>query len=129
MDAWEGNDEAFLLSNNMLSQAGLSFTYAYKDEKNCLVCNPKKKTSSIGQMALLLCAVFLAVVLGAIARLFPQMQSAALAVTQPLFDMILSALRVVSSPLVFPAVCCGIVSIGDLTVVGKIGLSSLVIKI
>ena len=121
MDAWEGNDEAFLLSNNLLSQAGLSFTYSYKDGKNCLVCNPKKKTSSMGQMALLLCAVFLAVVLGAVARLFPQMQTAALSVTQPLFDMILGALRAVSSPLVFLAVCCGIVSIGDLTLVGKIG--------
>ena len=121
MDAWEEDNEAFLLSSHMLSQAGLSFTYAYKDGKNCLICNPKKKKSSMGQMALLLCAVVLAVVLGAAARLFPAIQTAALSVTQPLFDMILGALRAVSSPLVFLAVCCGIVSIGDLTVVGKIG--------
>ena len=120
MDVWEDN-EAFLLSNHMLSQAGLSFTYDYKNGKNCLICNPRKKKSSVGQMALLLCAVFLAVVLGAAVRLSPKIQTAALSVTQPLFDMILGALRAVSSPLVFLAVCCGIVSIGDLTVVGKIG--------
>lgn len=72
-------------------------------------------------MALLMCAVILAVVLGAAARLFPGMQTAILAITQPLFNMILGAIRAVSSPLVFLAVCCGIVSIGDLTVVGKIG--------
>ncbi len=119
VDVWE-DDEALILSSHMLSQAGLSFKYAYKNGKNCLTCNPRKK-SSIGQMTLLICAVILAVVLGAGARLFPEIQTAALAVTQPLFDMILGAIRAVSSPIVFLAVCCGIVSIGDLTVVGKIG--------
>ncbi len=119
-DAWE-DDETFLLSSRMLSQAGLSFTYAYKDGKNCLTCNPRKKKSSMGQVALLLAAVFLAVFLGAAARRFPGIQTTALAVTQPLFNMILGALRAVSSPLVFLAICCSIVSIGDLTMVGKIG--------
>ena len=120
MEAWEDN-ETFLLSSRMLSQAGLSFTYAYKNGKNCLVCNPRKQKSSMGQVALLLAAVFLAVFLGAAARRFPAIQTTALAVTQPLFNMILGALRAVSSPLVFLAICCSIVSIGDLTMVGKIG--------
>ncbi len=119
MGAWEDNEE-FILSSRMLSQAGLSFTYAYKNGKNCLTCNPRKK-SSVGQMALLLAAVFLAVALGTGARIFPEVQKTALAVTEPLFNMILGALRAVSSPLVFLAVCCGIVSIGDLTVVGRVG--------
>ena len=47
INPWE--DEALVLSSHMLSQAGLSFTYAYKDGKNCLVCNPRKKKSSMGQ--------------------------------------------------------------------------------
>ena len=119
MDAWD--NEALVLSSHMLSQAGLSFTYAYKNGKNCLVCNPRKKKSSMGQIALLLGAVFLAAFLGAAARRLPTMQTAALSVTEPLFNMILGALRAVSSPLVFLAVCCGIVSIGDLTVVGRVG--------
>ena len=119
IDPW--NDEALVLSSHMLSQAGLSFTYAYKDGKNCLVCNPRKKKSSMGQAAVLLCAVFLAAFLGFAMRRAPAMQSAALSVTEPLFNMILGALRAVSSPLVFLAVCCGIVSIGDLTMVGRVG--------
>ena len=119
IDPW--NDEALVLSSRMLSQAGLSFTYAYKDGKNCLVCNPKKKKSSMGQLAWLLGAVFLAAFLGFALRRAPAMQSAALSVTEPLFNMILGALRAVSSPLVFLAVCCGIVSIGDLTMVGRVG--------
>lgn len=119
IDPW--NDEALILSSHMLSQAGLAFTYAYKNGKNCLVCNPKKRKSSMGQIALLLGAVFLAAFLGAAVRRSPAMQSAALSVTEPLFNMILGALRAVSSPLVFLAVCCGIVSIGDLTMVGRVG--------
>ncbi len=119
MDAWD--NEEMVLSGRMLSQAGLSFTYAYKNGKNCLTCNPKKKKSSMGQLAFLLGAVFLAAFLGFAMRRAPAMQTAALSVTEPLFNMILGALRAVSSPLVFLAVCCGIISIGDLTMVGRVG--------
>ncbi len=120
VDAWD-EDEAFLFSNHLLAQAGLSLVYTYKNGKNCLSCNPSKK-SHMGQMTQLVIAVILAVVLGFATRFFPQEeQSAALKVTQPLFNVILGGLRAVSSPLVFLAVCCGIFSIGDLTMVGKIG--------
>ncbi|MBO5474390.1 MAG: cation:dicarboxylase symporter family transporter [Lachnospiraceae bacterium] len=119
-DAWD-EDEALLFSNRLLAQAGLSLVYTYKNGKNCLSCNPVRK-SHMGQMTQLVIAVILAVVLGLAARFLPQEgQSAALEVTQPLFNMILGGLRAVSSPLVFLAVCCGIFSIGDLTMVGKIG--------
>lgn len=114
-------DEGFLLSNRLLAQAGLALVYTYKNGKNCLSCNPQKKFS-MGQMAQLMTAVVLAVVLGLAAGFLPQEgKTAALAVTQPLFHVIFGGLRAVSSPLVFFAVCCGIVSIGDLSVVGRIG--------
>ena len=119
MGAWD--NEAVILSSHMLSQAGLSFTYAYKNGKNCLTCNPRKANAAMGQVGVLLCAVFLAGVLGAAVRLFPAIEPAILSVTEPLFNMILGALRAVSSPIVFLAVCCGMVSMGDLTLVGKIG--------
>ncbi len=119
--------EEFLLSNRLLAQAGLSLIYTYKNGKNCLSCNPQKRFS-MGQVAQLVTAVILAAVLGAGARFVPQEgQAAALVVTQPIFNVILGGLRAVSSPLIFLAVCCGIVSIGDLTVVGKIG-KKLIIK-
>ena len=114
-------DEGFLLSNRLLAQAGLALVYTYKNGKNCLSCNPQKKFS-MGQMAQIMTAVVLAAVLGLAAGFLPQEgQTAVLAVTQPLFNFIFGGLRAVSSPLVFFAVCCGIVSIGDLSVVGRIG--------
>ena len=42
MDAWEKDNEAYLITSRMLAQSGLSFSYAYKNGKNCLTCNPKK---------------------------------------------------------------------------------------
>lgn len=120
IDAWE-EEGALLFSNHLLAQAGLSLVYTYKNGKNCLSCNPSKK-SHMGQMTQLLTAVILAVFLGLITRFLPQEgQSVILGITQPLFNVILGGLRAVSSPLVFLAVCCGIFSIGDLTMVGKIG--------
>lgn len=120
VEGWEDN-EALLFSSHLLAQAGLSLIYSYKNGKNCLSCNPQKK-SSMSQTAQLVAAVILAMVLGIAARFFPQeWQAAVLGVTQPLFNVILGGLRAVSSPLVFLAVCCGIVSIGDLTLVGRIG--------
>ena len=120
MDAWEKDNEAYLITSRMLAQSGLSFSYAYKNGKNCLTCNPKKKSSG-GQLAQLLTAVILAVVLGFGVRAVPAIQSLAPQITNPLFNLIFGAIRAVSSPLIFLSVCCGIVSIGDLSVVGKIG--------
>lgn len=126
VDSLEDN-EALLLSSHMLAQAGLSLIYTYKNGKNCLLCNPPKRFA-MGQIARLVTAVILAVILGIGVRLLPQtVQTAALAVTQPLFNLILGGLRAVSSPLVFLAVCCGIISIGDLTMVGRIG-KKLIVK-
>lgn len=125
-DAWE-DDGAFLFSSRLLTQAGLSLAYTYKNGRNCLICNPPKK-SRMGQMAQLVIAVSLAIVLGLLGRMLPQAgRAAVLAVTGPVFEMILGGLRAVSSPLVFLAVCCGIISIGDMALVGKIG-KKLIIK-
>ncbi|MGM9958510.1 MAG: dicarboxylate/amino acid:cation symporter [Erysipelotrichaceae bacterium] len=126
MDTWQKDNEAYLISNRILCQAGLSFTYIYKNGKNCLICNPKKKTA-MGSIYMLFSAAVMAFVLGYIVRLHPQTQKLMLEITQPLFDMMLGALRAVSSPLIFLAVCCGILNIGDLSEVGKIG-RKLIIK-
>ena len=120
MDAWEKNNEEYLITSRIISQTGISFSYTYKNGKNCLTCNPKKKASK-GQLTQLLVAIILAVVLGFGVRLLPQLQSIASQISYPIFNVILGAIRAVSSPLVFLSVCCGIVSIGDLSVVGKIG--------
>lgn len=112
---------ALLFSNRLLSQAGLALTYAYKNGKNCLTCNPPKKMH-IGQLAQLALALVFAFCLGIVFRFLPESaRTVGLAVTEPLFETMLGILRAISSPMIFFAVCWGIVSIGDPEVVGKLG--------
>lgn len=57
-----------------------------------------------------------------ISLLLPQGGREALtSVTEPLFNTFLGALKAVSSPLILLSVCCGILSLGDLATVGRIG--------
>lgn len=115
------NEEELFLSNRLLAQAGLALVYTYKNGRNCLSCNPQKKRQ-MGQMTQLVIALLLAVCLGGILRMIPgNAKNIAASVTGPLFETILGALRAISSPMIFLAVCWGIISIGDLSVVGKIG--------
>lgn len=117
----ENREEGLWLSNRLLAQAGLALAYTYKGGRNGLSCNPQKK-ASLGQMTQLILALILAVCLTGLMQLFPVgVKNMAVAVTEPLFDTFLGALRAISSPLIFFAVCWGIISIGDLEVVGKIG--------
>lgn len=110
-----------LLSSRLLSQAGLALTYTYKNGRNCLTCNPQKKTH-LGQLAQLALALALAFCLGIVFRFLPEnARTVGMAVTEPLFETMLGILRAISSPMIFFAVCWGIVSIGDPEVVGKLG--------
>lgn len=114
-------EDALLLSSQLMAQAGLALSYSYKNGRNCLTCNPPKK-AHFSQITQLVIALLLALCLGGLLRLLPgSVQNAVTAVTGPLFETILGALRAISSPMIFLAVCWGIISIGDLSVVGKIG--------
>lgn len=113
--------QAFLLSDRLLAQAGLALGYSYRNGWNCLTLHLQKK-AQVGQMMQLSVAILSAVALGVCARALPDsVQALANGITVPFFNMIMGVLRAISSPLIFLAVCWGIVSIGDLTMVGKIG--------
>lgn len=115
------NDQDFLLSSRLLAQAGLALNYFYKNEKNCLACSPHKKAQA-GQMMKLAAAILAALVAGGVIRMFPQgVRNVVLGIAEPLFNTILSVLRAISSPLIFLSVCWGIINIGDLATVGRIG--------
>lgn len=115
------NEQAFLLSNRLLAQAGLALICSYKNGRNFLTCNPPKK-KHIGQMTQLIIAIAAALCFGGLARILPQeAKGLVISVTEPVFNTILGMLRAISSPMIFLAVCWGIVSIGDLATVGKIG--------
>lgn len=117
----ENAEEGLWLSNRLLSQAGLALAYTYKGGRNGLTCNPPKK-AHMGQMMQLVLALALAVCLAGLFRIVPEnVGNIAVAVTEPLFNTFLGVLRAISSPLIFFAVCWGIISIGDIEVVGKIG--------
>lgn len=113
--------ESFALSSQLLAQAGLTLVQSYKKGENCITVYPPKK-QKMGQMQKLLIAIVLAVFLGMLQRLLPEKaQSGILAVTDPLFTMILNLLRTISSPMIFLAICWGIFNIGDLSAMEKIG--------
>lgn len=117
----EEQEEGLWLSNRLLAQAGLALAYTYKGGRNGLTCNPQKK-ASMGQMMQLVLALALAACLAGLIQILPVgVKNTALALTEPLFETFLGVLRAISSPLIFFAVCWGMISIGDLAVVGKIG--------
>lgn len=119
----DSDDEAFgeQLYNRLMAQAGLSLVYSYKDGANCLTVNPPKK-ARMSQIVKLLIAIACAIAGGLICTALPQQtQEVVHGVSSPLFDTLLGILRAVSSPLIFFAICCGIVSVGDLSTVGTIG--------
>lgn len=110
-----------LMFSRLMAQAGLSLVYSYKDGANCLTVNPPKK-ARLSQIVKLLIAIGCAVVFGLICTLLPeQTQAVVQDIREPLFDTLLGVLRAISSPLIFLAICCGIVSVGDLSTAGTIG--------
>lgn len=117
----EDMPESCFLSSRLLSQAGLTLTQRYQNGENCLTVYPPRK-HKLGQMQKLLLAIAAAIVLGLLQRLFPAgVQAGIRAVTDPLFTLILDLLRMVSSPMIFLAICSGIFNIGDMTVMGRVG--------
>ncbi|MCD7956388.1 MAG: dicarboxylate/amino acid:cation symporter [Lachnospiraceae bacterium] len=116
----ESSEDAFLY-NRLLSQAGLALEYSYKNGENCLTAWPPKKRQ-IGQATLLLLSIFCAAAAGLVVSRLPQAaREGILSLTDPLFDMILGALGMVASPMIFLAICWGIFNIGDLSAIGKVG--------
>ena len=124
-DGMDGPDTGEFLYGRLMAQAGLSLVYTYKDGMNCLTVNPPKK-SHLPQSAQLAVAIASAGVVGVLCTALPEAAQAVLrGVVDPAFDTLLGALRALSSPLIFFAVCCGIISIGDLSTLGKIGKKAL----
>ena len=81
-----------LLYTNLLAQAGLAPVYSYQDGVNRLAFYPPKP-QRFGPLAQLLLAIAASVV----------------------------CLQTLASPMIFLSVCCGIVNIGDVQTLGKIG--------
>ena len=122
-EAAESENEALLYSR-LLAQAGLAPVYSYQDGVNRLAFYPPKP-QHLGPLAQLLLAIAASVACGLFCAAVPDgVQSAVSGIITPLFNALMGILQALAGPMIFLSVCCGIVNIGDVQTLGKIGKTS-----
>ena len=110
-----------MLCSNLLAQAGLSPVYTYQDGVNRLALYPTRPQSMSPLLQLLL-AILGAIVVGAVCLALPhQVSEVGAGVVSPLFSALMGVLQTLASPMIFLSVCWGIVNIGDVHMLGRIG--------
>ena len=110
-----------MLCSNLLAQAGLSPVYSYQDGINRLALYPSKP-QKVSPLLQLLLAIVSAVAVGVVLRVLPDFAiEAANGVVNPLFSALMGILQTLASPMIFLSVCWGIVNIGDVHMLGRIG--------
>ena len=123
LDPSEAEEEAGggLLYSTLLAQAGLSPVYSYRDGRNCLALYPPKPRR-MNPLIQLVLAMAAAALCGLVCLALPHpVQTAAVAVSEPLFTALMGILQALAGPMIFLSVCWGIVCIGDVHVLGRIG--------
>ena len=117
----EGDGGESLLCTNLLAQAGLAPVYSYQDGMNCLAFYPPKP-QKIGPLAQLLLAIAASAVCGLLCIAAPDsVRNAVAGIVSPLFNALMGILQTLAGPMIFLSVCCGIINIGDVQMLGKIG--------
>lgn len=122
VDPLESEDEFGDWSLRMLGNIGLCPVYSYENGKNIILLKLKKPKRN--PLISLLGSVALAIVMGFAGRLLlPEafIGAALEKLVEPVYDTFLGVLGSIAGPMVFLAVAWGIYSIGDLTVLGRIG--------
>lgn len=110
-----------MLCSNLLAQAGLSPTYSYQDGINRLMLYPPRP-QGVSPLLQLLLAILGAGVVGTMLLALPAgAAQAAASMVDPLFSALLGILQTLASPMIFLSVCWGIVNIGDMHMLGRIG--------
>lgn len=110
-----------MLCSNLLAQAGLSPVYSYQDGVNRLTLSPSKP-QKISPLLQLLLGILGAAAMGAALLALPAPAGeAAAGVVNPLFTALMGILQTLASPMIFLSVCWGILNIGDVHMLGRIG--------
>lgn len=110
-----------MLCANLLAQAGLSPVYSYQDGVNRLALYPSKP-QKLSPLVQLLLAILGAAAVGALLLALPApVGEAASGVVNPLFSALMGILQTLASPMIFLSVCWGIINIGDVHMLGRIG--------
>ena len=123
MDPQEAATDAAgeMLCSNLLAQAGLSPIYSYQDGINRLSLYPTRP-QRISPLLQLLLSILGAGAAGMLLLALPAgAAQIAAGVVNPLFNALLGVLQTLASPMIFLSVCWGIVNIGDMRVLGRIG--------
>lgn len=117
----ETGENGLLLCSGLLAQAGLSLVYSYQDGANRLAVYPPKQRRMSPLLQLVL-AMGGAAAVGLLCLNLPQQAGAAVSgVVDPFFSALMGILQALAGPMVFLSICWGIVSIGDIQVLGRIG--------
>ena len=110
-----------MLCANLLAQAGLAPTFSYHDGVNRLAIYPARP-QKISPLLQLLLAILAAGTVGALLLALPaHVGEVAGGVVDPLFTALMGILQTLAGPMIFFSVCWGIVNIGDVRVLGRIG--------
>lgn len=121
IESGEDDGADLLLFSSLMSLSGLAIKYSYKNGRNIITLQPCKQ-AGMGEMTLVILSILLAVILGGLSLLLPEPYMTGIReVIDPVFNTILNAIKAISSPLIFLSISWGIVGIGDLSTVGKIG--------
>lgn len=120
IDPAEAEESSSLLYSNLLAQAGLSPVYTYESGENRLSLYPPRRR--ISPLLLLVLSIALAVGCGFACLALPKPALEAVGgVVEPLFSALMGLLQTLATPMIFLSVCWGIVCIGDVQVLGRIG--------
>ena len=110
-----------MLCSNLLAQAGLSPVYSYQDGINRLALYPSKP-QKLSPLLQLLLAILGAAATGVVLLALPaSVGEIAAGVVEPLFTALMGILQTLASPMIFLSVCWGIINIGDVHMLGRIG--------
>lgn len=110
-----------LLCSNLLAQAGLSPVYSYQDGINRMALYPSRPQRLSPLLQLLLAILGAAVVGAGLLALPAPVRETATGVVNPLFTALMGVLQTLASPMIFLSVCWGILNIGDVHMLGRIG--------
>ena len=120
-DEMAEDEDSKMLCSNLLAQAGLAPVYSYQDGINRLALYPPRP-QTISPLLQLLLAILGAVAVGAVLLALPAyVRETAVGVVNPLFSALMGILQTLASPMIFLSVCWGILNIGDVHMLGRIG--------
>ncbi len=117
----EGGEDEMHLYSILAAYGGAFPAYDYVGGENRLILNPNKKRSASATVVMLL-AIVAAVITGLLCRLLPQNIGTPISqIMDMLFSSLTGILGALAGPLIFFSICVGIINLGDVSALSRIG--------